>query len=136
MSALETVMVTRVVIVRACAVVGDTVMVHGRPAVVVDLLAARERCRATATGDRRSALPRQQAQPALRGSALALPRLPCHLHACRLGGGALIGKLRNLLHQLCAALSVTKGSRSTLPSVPVVARTGLSAYRRPRRGSG
>ena len=38
MSALETVMVTRVVIVRACAVVGDTVMVHRRPAVVVDLL--------------------------------------------------------------------------------------------------
>ena len=32
-------MVTRVVPVRARAVVGDTVMVHGRPAVVVDLLA-------------------------------------------------------------------------------------------------
>ena len=31
-------MVTRVVPVRARAVVGDTVMVHGRPAVVVDLL--------------------------------------------------------------------------------------------------
>ena len=31
-------MVTRVVRVRARAVVGDTVMVHGRPAVVVDLL--------------------------------------------------------------------------------------------------
>lgn len=35
-------MVTRVVPVRARAVVGDTVMVHGRPAVVVELL-ARER---------------------------------------------------------------------------------------------
>ena len=35
-------MVTRVVRVRARAVVGDTVMVHGRPAVVVELL-TRER---------------------------------------------------------------------------------------------
>ena len=88
-------MVTRVTPVRARAVVGDTVMVQGRPAVVVDLLPPEPGRARAARGTHDPPCRTCETQPAVRGAAapMAMPRLPYRLRAdlpwprCPAGGG-------------------------------------------------